>query len=185
MGCSTPSLDPLDADSTILAFGDSLTLGYRVNIADSYPAVLSELTGIEVVNSGVSGETTEEGLARLGGELDKHNPDLLILMEGGNDILQNLDPKLTKRNLSAMIDLANKRDIAVVLVGYPEKKLFSDVAPIYEELARENSVVFEGELVGRLLRQSEYKLDPIHLNEKGYRKMAESFRNLLEENGAI
>lgn len=184
-GCSSPELELLPPEGRILAFGDSLTYGVGTNIDKSYPSVLSGLTGLEVINAGVSGETTAEGLARLGPELDETRPELLILLEGGNDILRNQDPRATKANLAAMIEIAEGRDIPVVLLGVPEKKLFSNAAPIYEELAEEHQLVFDGSLVASLLRNPSYKSDPVHLNTEGYRAMAESIHELLQDSGAL
>jgi acyl-CoA thioesterase-1 len=184
-GCSSPNLDPLHSGSRILAFGDSLTLGVGASKMNSYPAALAELSGLEVINSGISGETTAGGLSRLEQELEQFEPDLLILIEGGNDILQNKRLAAAKSNLAAMIALARDQGIPVVLVGIPEKKLFSNAAPLYEELAIENDLVFDGTLVANLLRNPQYKSDQIHLNEQGYRKMAGGIYELLAENGAL
>jgi acyl-CoA thioesterase-1 len=183
--CSDPKLSLVPAGGTILAFGDSLTFGVGAETAHSYPSVLSELSGRRVVNGGVSGETTERGLERLPEQLSQTNPELLILLEGGNDILRNNDFAAIKRNLAAMIELAQNRGTQVVLLGVPEKGLFLAVAPFYEELADEYQLVFAGQLVATLLRNSAYKSDPIHLNEKGYRVMAEKIHKLLQDNGAL
>ena len=183
--CNSSTLEPLPPGSRIIAFGDSLTYGVGTTRDKSYPAVLSGLTGLEVINAGVSGETTVEGLGRLERELDKNQPDLLILLEGGNDILRNHTLGETRANLAAMIEMAKGRDISVVLLGVPEKKLFSNAAPIYEELAEEYQLVFDGSLVASLLRNPSYKSDPIHLNSEGYRKLAESIHELLIESGAL
>jgi lysophospholipase L1-like esterase len=174
-GCSDPKLSFVPEGSTILAFGDSLTLGVGTDKMNSYPSVLSALSGRQVVNAGVSGETTERGLARLPEQLSQTNPDLLILLEGGNDILRNNDFAATKRNLAAMIELAQNRGVQVVLLGVPEKRLFLGVAPFYADLAEDYQLVFEDQLVATLLRNSDYKSDPIHLNAKGYRVFVNLF----------
>ena len=119
--------------------------------------MLSQLTGLEVINSGVSGETTDDGLLRFEQELERVQPGLVILMEGGNDILQNRNLEVTKSNLAAMISLAKDRNIPVILIGFPEKRLFSNAAPLYEALAKENEAVFDGTLVAGLLRTAAYK----------------------------
>ena len=183
--CSDPQLSPVSESATILAFGDSLTVGVGTEIANSYPAVLSELSGREVVNAGVSGETTDGGLARLPEQLAQSEPDLLILLEGGNEILGNKDVATIKRNLGAMIELAHHSGAQVVLLGVPEKGLFLGVAPFYEDLAEEYEIVFDAGLIGSLLRNPAYKSDPIHLNKKGYREMAKRVHELLQESGAL
>lgn len=179
------SLTPIPKDGVILAFGDSLTVGVGTSGAYSYPAVLSQLSGRNVIGAGVSGEETAQGLIRLPKVMDEVNPGLLILLEGGNDILRNKSLNNTKQNLAAMIELAHARDVQVVLIGVPEKKIFSSVAPLYEELAEQYGLVFADDLLSGLLRDNEYKSDAVHLNKQGYQVMAESIHQLLVKHGAI
>lgn len=183
--CSQNSLDPIPQNGVILAFGDSLTAGIGTDKANAYPSVLAQLSGREVINAGVSGEVTAQGVDRLKHLLKKTQVDLIILLEGGNDILRNLPATETKNNLAKMIEEAKSYNIDVVLIGVPEKKLFSSVAPFYPELAEEHELVFEDNLIGELLRSPEYKSDSIHFNTKGYRVMAESIYELLQDHDAL
>ena len=185
-GCGKQqSLSHVSSDATILAFGDSLTAGVGTDKQHSYPSVLARLSGRKVVNAGISGEVTEQGLARLAGVIAKTNPDLIILLEGGNDIIRNHNLQQTKQNLTAMIALAKEQGVQLVLIGVPKKQIFSDVAPFYKELAEEHKLVFDGELISSLLRKRSYKSDMVHFNKSGYQKMAESIHQLLLENGAL
>lgn len=179
------SLDPVPENGVILAFGDSLTVGVGATPSTNYPAVLMELSGREVIEAVVSGEKTAEGLLRLSKTLTQVNPDFLILLEGGNDILRNKSAQNIKQNLAAMIELAQSNGVQVVLIGVPEKKLFSKVAPLYEELAEQYNVAFADDLLADLLRENKYKSDAIHLNSQGYRLMAESIYQLLVKHGAL
>ncbi|OOY33915.1 arylesterase [Solemya velum gill symbiont] len=183
--CSSPELNSIGHDGTILAFGDSLTVGKGADKKNSYPSVLAELSGLTVINAGVSGETTDGGVKRLPSELDHHSPDLLLLIEGGNDILRNRDQASIKANLGAMIQAAKRRGVQVVLFGIPKKSLFSESVPLYQELADEHQLVFDESLVVDLLHTPSLKADQIHLNKVGYRKMAESIYELLREKGAV
>lgn len=184
-GCGPPKLNPVPDGGTVLAFGDSLTLGVGTSKSHSYPSVLAVLSGLKVINSGVSGETTDDGLIRLSQQLNRTTPDLIILIEGGNDILRNRDFSEIKSNLTAMIVLAKSKGIPLVLIGIPQKKLFSSSAAFYEELAEEFQLVFDGSLIANLQRSPSLKSDYVHFNQKGYRKMAESIFELLRENGAL
>ncbi len=186
-GCGEPApqLGEIPADGTILAFGDSLTLGVGTDRASSYPTVLAKLSGRRVINSGVSGETTAAGLDRLPDVLRETAPDVLILLEGGNDILRGRDYADIRRDLDAMLELAQRQDVPVVLIGVPEKSLFSDAAPFYAELADKYQLVYTDGLIGPLLRKPAYKSDPIHLNKQGYRALAESIHELLVSSGAL
>lgn len=183
-GCGSPKLEPIDGGA-ILAFGDSLTAGVGVSKENSYPSVLAELSGLNVINAGVPGETTDQGLKRLPIVLDRTNPALIILIEGGNDILQNRSQSEIKNNLKKMIELAQRRDIQVVLIGVPRKALFSDSAPLYETLAENYKLVFDDALIAELERSPSLKSDQVHFNATGYRKMARSIYELLVENGAV
>lgn len=183
--CSEPKLAPLFNGDTILTFGDSLTRGVGVSPENSYPTVLGRLSGLPVINAGVSGETTGEGLKRLPDVLDETQPDLMILLEGGNDILRNQDRAATRRHLAAMIELARARQIDVVLVGVPEKKLFSDTADLYPALAERYDLVFADDIVATLLRDPQLKSDAVHFNAEGYRRLAAHLHDLLRDNGAL
>jgi len=184
-GCDQPPLLPLSADAVILAFGDSLTACVGASNGDDYPQVLSTLTGREVINAGVSGDTAAGGLARLPDILVETRPELMILLLGGNDILRNQSAATTRDNLATIIEIARNEGVEVVLLGVPEKNFFSAAAPFYDELAERYDLVYERELVGRLLKRPGYKSDPIHLNDKGYRALAEGVHELLEDSGAL
>ena len=182
---SGPELRPLAGDATILAFGDSLTAGRGVSFDDAYPAVLQRLTGRNVVNAGVSGEVTARGVRRLPGLLQRHDPDLVILLEGGNDILQNRSLDAAKANLSAMITLAKEHGSDVVLVGVPTRSIFAASAGFYDELADEFQIPYQRRIVSSLLRQRSMKSDLVHFNAAGYSALAEAINKVLIDSGAL
>lgn len=183
--CSGPSMQPLAPGEVILAFGDSLTEGVGATREQSYPSRLAELSGHPVINAGVSGEVTAEGVERLAAVLDRHAPGLMILLLGGNDILRNGSQGEAKRNLVRMIEMARERDVQVLLVGVPEKSLFSSSAPLYEELAEEYGLPLMDGMVASLLKTPRFKSDQVHLNAAGYRAMAERIHERLVEEGAL
>jgi len=172
-------------DDVIVAFGDSLTYGTGAEAEESYPAVLAELIGREVVRAGVPGEVTEQGLARLPSVIEAHGPRLVIVCLGGNDMLRKLSGVETEENLRAIITTIRRRDIAVVLVGVPKASLIGGTPEFYADLAAEFGIPYEGKILARVLYKSEYKSDTIHPNAKGYRKIAEAIAALLRKSGAV
>ncbi|MGH8503097.1 MAG: GDSL-type esterase/lipase family protein [Gammaproteobacteria bacterium] len=169
----------------IVAFGDSLTSGSGASTGRTYPDVLADLTHRTVINAGVPGEVSEAGRQRLAGVLVEHSPRLLILIHGGNDLLRGLDDERLRANLAAMLRTARSRNVAVVMLGVPERGLFLNSADLYQELADEFSVPIDTDTLPAILSDRSLKSDTIHPNDKGYRMIAESVYRLLADHGAL
>jgi lysophospholipase L1-like esterase len=184
-GGSTPKIAKLAAGDTVLAFGDSLTYGTGARPEQSYPAVLAQLIGRNVVRAGVPGEQTAGGLARLPGLLDEHRPRLVIVCLGGNDMLRKQPPAAIESNLREILKTIRSRGIDAVLVGVPEPGLVTSAPEFYARLAGEFGVPYEGKVVTRVLYSPELKSDPIHPNAAGYRRMAEAVAEVLRKAGAV
>ena len=186
-GCGekNSSLSPLSSSSVILAYGDSLTYGYNVKRSESYPAKLEVLTGISVINSGVSGEVSAQGLKRLPKVLDEHHPQLLILCHGGNDLLRKMDLEEMESNIRSMIQLSLDRDIPVILLGVPKPGIFLSSFDVYKKIANSMNIIFIEDLISDVLGNKSLKSDSIHPNKKGYNVMAEEIYSLLLDKGAI
>jgi lysophospholipase L1-like esterase len=186
-GCGgrVPRVPAVAPDEVIVAFGDSLTYGTGAAESESYPMVLGKLIGRKVVRSGVPGEVTAQGLARLPQVIDEHRPALVIVCLGGNDMLRRLDEAQIRSNLRRIIMTLRGRGISVVLVGVPKPALLTSAAAFYGELAKEFQIPYEGKVLNDVMHQLELKADPIHPNAKGYRRMAEAIAQLLKQAGAI
>jgi acyl-CoA thioesterase-1 len=182
----TPQLPRLASDAKILAYGDSLTAGTGASPETSYPAQLQRIVGRSVINGGVPGETTTGGLERLGAALDEHEPQLVILCLGGNDMLHQQDRAQMRANLRTMIEQIRARGLPLVLLGVPEPKLIGlSSEPMYAELAREFRLPLEDNVLSLVLSDRQLKADQIHANEKGYRLIAEAVAALLRKTGAV
>ena len=186
-GCTgkAPELPPLAEDDVVVAFGDSLTYGTGAKAEESYPAVLAQMIGRRVVRAGVPGELTAQGLARLYAVIEDHDPQLMIVCLGGNDMLRRVNEAEIKRNLRAIIAGIRGRGIGVVLIGVPKPALATNAPAFYAQLATEFGIPYEGEIVTSVLYKPEYKSDAIHPNARGYRKMAEAIAELLRKSGAV
>jgi acyl-CoA thioesterase-1 len=135
----------------IVAFGDSLTAGYGLAAAESFPVRLEaalEARGldVEVVDAGVSGDTSTGGLARLDWAVDEA-ADAVIVELGANDALRGVDPGETRRALGEILERLTGRGVAVLLAGMrAPPNMGPDYAaqfdPIYAELAARHGVAF-------------------------------------------
>jgi acyl-CoA thioesterase I len=165
----------------IVALGDSLTAGYGLDAEDSFPAVLeAELRArghnVEVVNAGVSGDTTRGGLERLDWAVGD-DTDAVIVELGANDALRGIEPGATRDNLDSIVGQLVARDIPVLLAGMQAPpNLGDDYAAafnaIFPDLAERHGVLLypfflEGVAAERQLNQS----DGMHPNEAGVREI--------------
>jgi acyl-CoA thioesterase-1 len=185
-GCSTkPQLPALAADATILAFGDSLTFGTGAGESESYPAVLSRLTGRKVVNAGVPGEVSALGVQRLTELLDRERPALLILCHGANDLLRRQDQQQMADNLRTMIRTARERGVSVMLVAVPFPDFSLKPPRLYDTIGGEFGIPVERTTLRQILKKGSLKSDYIHPNAAGYRLMAEALAQQLKTSGAL
>lgn len=184
-GSKEVKLSALPPDAVVLAFGDSLTFGTGAPPGQSYPDALQASIKRKVVNAGVPGETSEQGLKRLPQVLAQTRPRLVILCHGGNDILRRVDPDVTYSNITEMITLARKQGAEVVLIGVPKPKLIPETAALYKTISEKMKVPLEGEIVLDVLRDRDLKSDYIHPNAAGYVRLAAGIESLLRKYGAV
>jgi len=133
----------------VVALGDSLTAGLGLSLSEAYPALLQhridqEGRGYEMVNAGVSGDTSAGALRRLDWVLEG-DVRVLIVALGGNDGLRAVPVAELRRNLSAIIERAKARKIAVILAGMEAPPNFGPAYTaafrgVYRDLAREHDV---------------------------------------------
>lgn len=168
----------------VLAFGDSLTAGYGLDsglgFAPQLQAVLRR-HGIaaQVVDGGVSADTTEAGKARLGWTLDglPRKPDLVILELGANDMLRGLDPALTRANLEAMMAELKRRDIKVLVAGMRaapnlDPAYVARFEAIYPDLASRNgATLYPFFLDGVAAQQGMVQADGLHPTFAGVKRI--------------
>jgi acyl-CoA thioesterase I len=181
----TPRLKELPPEAVVLAFGDSLTYGTGASPGQSYPAVLQKIISRTVINAGVPGETTSEGLARLPQFLDKYHPALLLLCLGANDMILRLDEGAAAENLKEMIRMAEKQGVQVVLIGVPRPNLLATTPEFYRKIANEYSLPYAENIMRDVLNKNSLKSDVIHPNAKGYQKLAEGIAGFLRKSGAL
>jgi len=184
-GSEQPGLSRLATDAKILAFGDSLTKGTGSDSNENYPAALSRLSARDVVNAGLPGELSADGLKRLPRVLDSIRPQLMILCHGGNDMLRRKDLEAAAGNIRSMIELARAQNVEVLLVGVPKPGLLLGTASFYSAIADTAGIPAELEVLAEILSNPSLKADPIHPNGNGYQHMAEAIYSVLKNTGAL
>jgi len=180
-----PTLPKLDSQDVIVAFGDSLTHGTGAGTNDAYPAVLASLTGRTVINAGVPGDTTASALQRLPEVLAEHQPRLVLLCLGGNDMLRKHSAAATENNLRLLVQTIRASGAGVVLIGVPEPKLFGGAPDFYARIAEDMRLPLEEDVFNDVLKDNRLKSDAIHANAAGYRVVAERLAEFLRVAGAL
>jgi lysophospholipase L1-like esterase len=165
---------PQPADAVIVAMGDSLTEGFGATPDTSYPAHLSRLIGRRIINKGITGEETAEGLRRLDQDVLSHKPGIVLLCLGANDMLRKQPIEHQFRHLRLIIERIQETGAMVVLIGV------QGIGPIggseygeqYEKLARETGCVYVPNVMRGILFRPGHLSDPIHPNGEGYAEFA-------------
>jgi acyl-CoA thioesterase-1 len=192
---ATPSSAPSASASgetgrpRVVALGDSLTAGLGLVESQSYPALLqqkvdSEGYKFEVVNAGVSGDTTAGGLRRLDWALEG-DVKVLIVALGGNDGLRGLSVGEMKANLTKIVEQARERDILVILAGMEAPPNYGQeyataFRSTFMDVAREQRVLYIPFLLNKVAGDPALNLaDGIHPNAQGAAIVSDTVWNVL------
>ena len=182
--------NPVSSDPiVVLVLGDSLTTGYGLEQDESFPVQLEERLrsagyDVNVINAGVSGDTTAGGLARIEWAL-ADQPDIVIVALGANDALRGLDPTQVYKNLNALLTQLSTAGCRVILAGMlaprnlgPE--YYARFDQIYPDLAKRFNLLFypfflEGVATNPRLNQT----DGVHPNLAGVRVIVAGIQPLV------
>ena len=185
------SRTPQSTSPRIVALGDSLTAGLGIPRDRAYPALLQRKlsekgVAIEVVNAGISGDTSADGLRRANWALEG-DVRLLILALGANDALRGLPPRQMKENLHGIIHRARQRGIPVLLVGMEAPPNYGEqyaaaFRQVFQDVARENNVVFVPFLLEGVAGVAELnQADGIHPTGAGAARIADHLWPVVEK----
>lgn len=174
-----PPAQAVPAGATVLALGDSITHGTGAPGGASYPDVLARLTGWNVINAGVPGNTSGQALERLPGLLAQHQPTLVLIGIGGNDFLRRLPEADTRANVKRAAQLARDAGAQVLLIAVPRPTLAARVTgslddhALYGEIAEELKLPLQRGGWAEVLADERLRSDAIHANAAGYEAFAE------------
>ena len=179
----------LPAGSRVLALGDSLTAPHGVKPGEDWPTLLVQKTGWFVINAGVSGDTSAGALSRLPALLDEHQPQLVLVSLGGNDMLRKVPQAQTVANLGSMLDLVKTRGAKAVLLATPKPSIAGAVfnnlsaADFYAEVAKDKKVPLIKDALPEVLSDSALKSDQLHPNAAGHALLGEKIHEDLKKIG--
>ena len=158
--------------TTIVAFGDSLTYGKGAPRDQTYPAVLAELTGKNIVNLGLNGDTGAAAPRRLPQVLE-HSPYMVLIEFGGNDFMRGASFDQTLASISQIIDEVQASGAVAVVVDTGGYYGMNKYTKAYKKLAREKGAVFVPGLLDGIFGKKDLMSDRIHPNAAGYKIVAE------------
>ncbi|MGF6350181.1 GDSL-type esterase/lipase family protein [Variovorax sp. W2I14] len=178
-GKRKPSTAALKSDARVLAIGDSLTFGYGASPDASWPVKLGEITGWQIENAGVNGDTSAGALQRLPSLLAAGSYDAILIGIGGNDMLRGVSASATRDNIAALVKEAREHTPHVALLATPAPDAMrafvgslSD-APFYEEVAKSGQALLVANVYSSVLSDASLRSDRIHANAEGYAKVAQ------------
>lgn len=169
---------PVYAEPTIVVLGDSLTSGYGLPKKDAFPAQLERnlkkwFEGVQVINMGLSGDTTSGGVHRAQ-SIPELKPDAVIIELGGNDLLRRLPPEAIQENLSKMVSYLKANGVTkIMLAGIhapssQEPEYAAKFNRVFPLVAREHQLLLYPHFLNGVAGNPEYNLpDGVHPNPKG------------------
>jgi acyl-CoA thioesterase-1 len=174
----------------ILIIGDSLSAGYGMTLAESWPSLLQDRLEVQklaykVVNSSITGDTTQGGLTRLPRLLDMHQPCIVIIELGGNDGLRGLGIEATRQNLASMIEQSQASGAEVLLTGIRLPPNYGEAYTsrfheMYMELADEHGTLLVPFLMdGIALDSEQMQGDGIHPNARAQARLLDNVWQIL------
>lgn len=178
---SCRSLEPAPV---IVAFGDSLVEGYGASPGNDAFSRVQSAIGVPIVNLGRSGDTSAGALERIDEALSLE-PDIVIVLVGGNDALRRVPVAETEAALSGILSRikdAGARPILVgVIGGFPQ----DPYAPMFEQLSKQHEVPLVKNILSGLIGRDEFMSDAVHPNDAGYARMAERMQPFIERTCAV
>ena len=179
----------LPSGSKVLALGDSLTAPHGIKPDEDWPTLLGQKAGWVVINAGISGNTSAQALERLPALLDEHQPQLVLVSLGGNDMLRKLPQAQTVANLGSMLDMVKARGARAVLLATPRPSLagavFNSLSPadFYADVAKDRKVPLIKDALPEVLSDTALKGDQLHPNTAGHALLGDKIHEDLKKIG--
>jgi acyl-CoA thioesterase I len=171
---------PSTESGPVLMFGDSLVEGVGATAGNTLPEQLGRLIGVPILNYGISGDTTRNGLARLAPALEE-DPKVAIVVLGGNDFLKKVPREETFQNLEKIVTAFQSQGAITVVVGVRSGIVGGGADEQYEDLAKRTGSVYVSDILAGVFAHTDLMSDALHPNDRGYRQIAERLASELRD----
>ena len=163
--------------NSIVCFGDSLTQGFGATGEQTYPYFLQRFTDVPVINKGINGNTSKNGLNRIDDILQFKN-SLVIVEFGANDFFQQIPISETKKNMETIVDKLKQNNNIVALVSVEDRQL-NQLHNMLKSLAKEKNVLFINGILNEFWDDRKLFSDEVHPNSNGYKLVADKiYKNI-------
>jgi len=161
-------------EGTVIFFGDSLTVGVGTNEGEDFPSLVAkELNLKNYINSGISGDTTQDALNRIERDVLSKNPSVVVVFLGGNDFLRKIPAETSIKNLDEIVKRITTTNSAVVLIHLKANPLKEEYKKPVEEIAKKYETALVLNVLHGIFGHASLMADQIHPNAKGYKIMAD------------
>ena len=179
-GAPVPLVNAPPAGSTIVVFGDSLVAGVGGDEPGGFVTKLEERLGLPIINAGQAGDTTEDALDRLPSVL-AYDPDIVLILFGGNDALRRTDPTVTFANLRTIITTFQENGAVVYVLGIRGGFLARQYKREFSAIASEMGVLYQPDVLAETFGRPALMSDTVHPNEAGYALIADQLEPKLRQ----
>ncbi|MBY0328734.1 arylesterase [Patescibacteria group bacterium] len=163
----------------IVALGDSLVFGYGSTMGNDFVSLLAKDTGREIINMGINGNTTADGLARIDTVLAL-KPSIVLVLLGGNDFLRKVPATQTFQNLDSIVEKLQAHGVVVVVLGIQGGVLHDPFKESFEELVTRRGTGYVPNVLAGMIGNQSLMYDAIHPNDVGYKKLADKVLPVLQ-----
>jgi len=171
---------PSTENGPVLMFGDSLVEGVGATAGNALPEQLGKLVGVPILNYGISGDTTRNGLTRLTPALEE-DPKVAIVVLGGNDFLKKVPREETFQNLEKIVTAFQSQGAITIVVGVRSGIVGGGADEQYEDLAKRTGSVYVSDTLAGVFAHTDLMSDALHPNDRGYRQIAERLASELRD----
>lgn len=153
--------------TSVVMFGDSLTVGVGSTEGNNITSLLSKKIKESVINMGVRGQTSSQGLARIDDILEK-DPKIVLVLFGGNDYLQGIPVEETFKNIDEIVTEIQDYGAVVILLGIQGGILSDPYEVEFKKIAKNRGTLYVRSVLDGIIGNDDLMFDEVHPNDKGY-----------------